>query len=62
MLVPYKVLLPKRLFQENKIDEELMDLVLDYMERYPHYHIVSIENGFAICERKVKEGGNIERS
>lgn len=51
MLVPYKVLLPKRIFNKAKDEKEVQALVLDYMQRYPHYSLIDIENGFAICDR-----------
>lgn len=52
MLVPYRVLLPKRLFANSKNQKELKALILDYMQRYPHYLFLYEENGFAICDKK----------
>jgi hypothetical protein len=65
MLVPFRVLLPKRIFVEAKTQQEVQALTKEYMQRYPHYSLISIENGFAICEiidsRKVggKDSGNL---
>lgn len=57
MLVPYKVLLPEYVF-ESKNEEEIWSKALKYMESYPHYHVIRIENKFAICERILKEDNN----
>jgi hypothetical protein len=53
--VPYKVLLPKWIWEKAQSKEELKRLVLDYMKRYPHYHVKGIKEGKAICERKEEE-------
>lgn len=59
MNVPYKVLLPKRIFEGQKSEKEILSLAKEYMQRYPHYSFICIENGFAICERKlIQEGEN----
>lgn len=61
MLVPYRVLLPKRLFKISKIDEDLNSLILNYMQRYPHYVFLYEENGFAVCERReIRKDGEYE--
>lgn len=54
MLVPYKVLLPQYVFK-SRDKEEIWNKALKYMESYPHYHVIRIENKFAICERIEKE-------
>ncbi|WP_026908925.1 hypothetical protein [Paucisalibacillus globulus] len=60
MLVPYKVLLPKRIFKKAKSEQEVQALTKEYMQRYPHYSLIDIENGFAICERNnsLQEGNH----
>lgn len=50
--VPYRVLLPERLFKEARDKEHLKMLVLQYMRHYPNYVVKSVKNGFAICDRK----------
>jgi len=50
--VPYKVLLPERLWREAKDKDHLKQLVLQYMQRYPKYVVKSVKNGFAVCDRK----------
>ncbi|WP_096269476.1 hypothetical protein [Paucisalibacillus globulus] len=54
MLVPFRVLLPKRIFEDAKTEQEVQALTKEYMQRYPHYFLIYIENGFAICERNNK--------
>lgn len=51
MFVPYKVLLPKHIFKGQKSEKEVLALTKEYMQRYPHYTLIRIENGFAVCER-----------
>lgn len=58
MLVPYRILLPKWIFEppmDNKEDQEIQTLI--YLQRYPHYQFLYIENGFAVCDRleQIKE-------
>ncbi|WP_230496275.1 hypothetical protein [Pseudoneobacillus rhizosphaerae] len=48
----YRVLIPERIFQEAVGKEQLKMQVLQYMARYPHYQVKSIQKGFAICIRK----------
>ncbi|MBM7585813.1 hypothetical protein JOC86_002355 [Bacillus pakistanensis] len=50
--VPYRVLLPKRLWSEARDKEHLKRLVLEYMQRYPNYVVKGVKNGMAICERE----------
>ncbi|WP_200411395.1 hypothetical protein [Virgibacillus salexigens] len=57
MLVPYKVLLPKWVYEQPISEDEFYSSVLQYMQRYPHYHVLYVENGFAICERIAKKAG-----
>lgn len=47
-----KVVLPERLWKEARDDNHLKQLVLDYMQRYPDYVVIRIENPFAVCERR----------
>jgi len=51
MLVPYKVLLPQWVFEHVETDQEVLTNTIQYIQRYPHYTVNRIENGFAICER-----------
>jgi hypothetical protein len=47
------VLLPRRLWEEARDQEQLKLLILDYVKKsYPDYVIKSVKNGFAVCERK----------
>lgn len=50
--IPYKVLLPERLWKEANDKKHLKRLVLEYMERYPHYKVIKIQGKFAVCIRK----------
>lgn len=45
------VLLPAKIFEQAKDNEDLKKLVLDYMRRYPDYTVKKIKNGFAVCDR-----------
>lgn len=51
--VPFRVLLPKRIFQEARDQDHLKMLVLEYMQCYPDYAVRKIKDGFAVCERKL---------
>jgi hypothetical protein len=51
----YKVLLPKRIWRENTSKENIVAAVKDYMNRYPHYRVKGVKDGFAICERRTEE-------
>jgi hypothetical protein len=53
--VLYKVLLPAWIWEKAQSKEELKALVLQYMKRYPHYHVRGIQNRKAICDRKEEE-------
>lgn len=47
------VVLPQRLWEEARDQEQLKLLILQYMKKcYPNYQIKRVENGFAICERR----------
>jgi len=50
--VPYKVLLPKWIWEEAKDKEDLKRLVLQYMRRYPEYTVKSVKGRFAVCVRR----------
>lgn len=45
----YRVLLPKWVFKSD--ENEQYALVKKYMQRYPHYILISVVDGFAVCER-----------
>ncbi len=51
MMNKHNVLLPKWIFENSNNEKEVQAHVLDYMQRYPEYNLISIKNGFAICER-----------
>ena len=51
MLVNYRVLLPKWVFESSLTNDDVQAKALNYMQRYPHYIVIKIENGFAICSR-----------
>ncbi|MBP1950258.1 hypothetical protein [Virgibacillus litoralis] len=51
MLVPFRVLLPKWVYDKAENQQEIHNKALEYMQRYPHYTVTNIKNGFAICER-----------
>lgn len=51
MLVKFRVLLPKWVFENSLTDEDVQANTINYMQRYPHYVLIKIENGFAICDR-----------
>lgn len=48
MFVPYKVLLPDWVFAQPGKERELAET---YLQRYPHYHLIKIDNRLAVCER-----------
>jgi hypothetical protein len=50
--VPYKVLLPARIWEEAQDKEEFKKLLAEYMSRYPNYIVKGIKDGFAWCERR----------
>jgi len=51
--VPTNIVLPVRLWEEAKDQEELKQLVVNYIKKnYPDYKVKSIKNGMAICYRK----------
>ena len=49
--VPTKVLLPAWIFQQAEDNDEIRQLVLSYMCRYPNYRVIKVSGSFAICER-----------
>lgn len=57
MHAPFRVLLPKRIFEQSNNELEVQALTKEYMQRYPHYSIIRIENSYAICERKTVQEG-----
>lgn len=50
--VPYKVLLPAWIWEKATDTDQLKELVLQYMRRYPEYYVRKVKGRFAICERK----------
>lgn len=51
--VPHRVLLPQWIFDQSQGDkDELIRLVVQYMQRYQNYRAIEIRGSFAICERK----------
>ncbi|KAA0547550.1 hypothetical protein FZW96_11930 [Bacillus sp. BGMRC 2118] len=51
--VPFKVLLPMKIWNLKESDPERFPKgVLWYMKRYPHYKVLKVVDGFAICEKK----------
>jgi hypothetical protein len=50
--VPYRVLLPNWIWEQATDKDHLKRLVLNYMQRYPHYIVISVKSGFAFCKRK----------
>jgi hypothetical protein len=51
-MVPYKVLLPERLWVEARDKEHFKQLLAAYMRRYPHYIVKAVDNRMAVCERR----------
>jgi hypothetical protein len=49
--VPYRVLLPKWVFDATDKEHFKRNLAR-YMVRYPHYIVKGIKDGFALCERQ----------
>ncbi|UII58099.1 hypothetical protein LS684_20975 (plasmid) [Cytobacillus spongiae] len=47
----YRVLLPKWIWKQAANKEEAKQFIMDYMKHYPHYRVVAVKNGFAICQR-----------
>ncbi|WP_343839667.1 hypothetical protein [Salinibacillus aidingensis] len=45
-----KVRLPNWIFEQAQDKEQLKQLVLQYMQRYPNYTVKQVKNKFAICE------------
>lgn len=50
--VPYRVLLPDWIWEEAQDEKHFKQLVLQYMQRYPHYVVRKVQGKFAVCERK----------
>jgi transposase len=51
----YKVLLPERILEQRQMIKSVIfrQLVMNYMERYPHYTVNRVEGDFAVCSRKI---------
>lgn len=49
---PYKVLLPRWIWEEAKDKEHFKQLVREYMRRYPDLTVKRVADGFAICAKK----------
>lgn len=54
MRVYSRVLLPRWVF-DAKDEQEVKRNVFVYMQRYPHYAVVRLENEFALCTEKERE-------
>ncbi|MDY0396808.1 hypothetical protein ACFSMW_14770 [Virgibacillus halophilus] len=52
----YNVLLPKWVFKPEN-EKEQTSLAMYYMQSYPHYDVLFIKNGFAMCVRRQTEVG-----
>lgn len=51
--VPYRVGLNPDFWKRATSKEHLKELILNYMNKsYPHYRVIRVEKGFAICERR----------
>lgn len=48
------VLLPESILrqQSSLSEQEFLKLVLKYLTRYPNYRLVTVNNGFAVCDRE----------
>jgi hypothetical protein len=48
-----RVLLPNRILkqQPSLSEQNFLDMVLNYLTRYPNYHFIKVENEFAVCDR-----------
>lgn len=46
----YRVLLPDWVFED---ESNVKTKAEQYLQRYPHYYLVDIKEGFAICEIRV---------
>ncbi len=55
--VPYRVLLPKWVFQGDNRRGTRQNIQL-YMERYPHYQVIDIDGVYAICIKMDKRRGS----
>jgi hypothetical protein len=55
--VPFKVLLPNRIWEQRSNKEIFKTEVKKYMERYPHYKVLKVADQMAWCQRiEVNEG------
>lgn len=51
--VPYRVLLPRRIFDEAKDRDHFKQLLSIYMRTsYPNYIVKRIEKPYVLCERR----------
>ena len=50
--VPYKVLLPKWIWEEAKDKEHFKQLVLEYMRIHPEFTVKRVVGDLAICVKK----------
>ena len=53
MITRTKVLLPEWILkQQSTISEQkFLSIVREYLTRYPNYQLISVNNGFAVCDR-----------
>lgn len=52
MHIHYRVLLPEWAFKDAERTKPIQKKVEQYMQRYPGYVVLRVENGFAICDRE----------
>ncbi len=45
-----KVRLPEWIWEQTNDENELKQLILEYMERYPEYRVLQVVGRIAICE------------
>lgn len=51
--VPFRVLLPKSIWEDARSKEHFKQLLSEYMKiSYPHYIVTMIEKPYALCERR----------
>lgn len=59
-----KVLIPNRiLIEEARVSKErFLFEVKNYLQHYPNYRFISVENGFAVCDREDEIKGRAKKS
>jgi hypothetical protein len=51
--VPYRVLLPERIWEQARDKDHFKQLLAAYMKNYPHYIVKAVDGRMAVCERRV---------